>query len=161
MRLFKFFTIIFVVIALCSPLVGCNFLFKTDFEFLYDSSRIKAIEIVVIGEVEEITDDSSEPSVIVYKPQFDVVCTVQDIERFMDDFWELDCSWAFPPTTPREGDIGVKIIYDNDEYEIICSYGQAEYRDGNYYSDCGRHSFDKTQFDELINKYTNDIKRHD
>lgn len=165
MRLFKSLTIFIVVISLCLSLVGCTSLFKslikTDFEFLYESSEIKTIEIVIIGEVEKIEDTSSTPSVIVDKPNFDVVCTVQDIEQFMDDLSEVDCSMASPPRCPNVGDIGIKIIYNNEEYEIICSLGQAEYRDGFYYSDCGRHSFDETQFDELINKYTNDIKKND
>lgn len=165
MRLFNSLTIFIVVISLCLSLVGCTSLFKslikTDFEFLYESSEIKAIEIVIIGGVEIIEDTSSTPSVIVNKPNFDVVCTVQDIEHFMDDFSEVDCSMSSPPRSPSVGDVGIKIIYNNEEYEIICSLGQAKYRDGFYYSDCGRHSFDETQFDELINKYTNDIKNKD
>lgn len=158
MRLFKSFTIFIVVILLCLQLVGCTSLFKslikTDFEFLYDPSKIKAIEIVIIGEVERIQDAPPTSSVIDDKPNFDVVCTVQDIEQFMDDFSKIDCSIASPPRSPSVGDVGIKIIYNNEEYEIICSLGQAEFRDGFYYSDCGRHSFDETQFDELIKKNT-------
>lgn len=157
MRLFKFFTIVIVVISLCLPLVGCVSFFKdisrTEYSFLYEASEIKAIEIVIIGAVKKIEDTSSTPSVIDYKPSFDVVCTVQDIEQFMEDFSEIECLWAPPPRAPSVGDVGIKITYNNEEYEIICSLGQAKYRDGYYYGYSGRHSFDETQFDELIEKY--------
>ena len=146
MCLRKLIAMMVVVAMLCLPLVAC-----TSFKCMYDLSEIKAIEIVIVGEVEQTSD--LIPPGTVKAPNFDVVCDVQDIEQFMDDFLKMDCSMVSPPRAPSVGDIGIKIIYNNDEYEIICSLGQAEYRDGHYYFDCGRHSFDKTQFDELINKY--------
>ena len=165
MRLFKSLSIFIVLFSLCLSLVGCGFLFKslikTDFKFLHETSEIKAIEIVIIGEIERIEDTSSESSAVVYKPNFDVVCCVEDIEQFMDDFSKVECFMASPPSSPRLDDIGIKIIYNNDEYDIICSIGQAEYRNGVYYFDAGKNSFDDTQFDTLINKYTNDINKKD
>ena len=164
MRCLNFFVIL-IVILLCFPLVGCASSFKaltkTDFEFLHSLSEIKAIEIVKINEIEQIQNVSATPPVIDNAPSFDVICTVQNIERFMEDFSKIECYLSSPPKSPSAGDIGIKIIYNNENYEIICSRGQAEYRNGFYYSDCGRHSFDETQFDEMLSKYIDNIKKND
>ena len=164
MHWFKSLSVFTVVVLLCLSLVGCSFVLdsflKTNFSFLHETSEIKAIEIVVIGEVAQIENVSSEPPAAGNKPNFDIVCYVQDIEQFIDDFSKVECFHSSPPRSPILNDVGIKIIYNNDDFDIICSSGQGEYRDGFYYSDTGKFSFDKTQFDELINKYTNDMNKN-
>ena len=163
--MFKKIYKLILVLVVSLLLVGCGFLFdflaETDFKFLHEISEIKSIEIVIIGEVERIENFSPESSVVVDNPNFDVVCYVQNIEQFIDDFSKVECFTSFPPRSPSLGDIGIKIIYNNEDYDIICSSGQGEYRDGFYYSDSGKFSFDENQFDELINKYTDNIKTID
>ena len=160
MRLLRFLIFFTIVISLCLSLIGCGFLFnvitKTEFNFLYETSEIELIQIVTIGEITQTPDTSSENTTEVYTPKFDVICNIREIESFIDDFSTIDCHRSFPPVPPTLGDTGIKIIYKNGDYDIICCIGQGEYRDGFYYADSGTVSFDKTKFNELINIYTND-----
>jgi hypothetical protein len=139
-------------------LVACGFLFDAEFNFLHETSEIELIQIVIIGEITKTIDTSSDPQKEVYTPEFDVIFNIQDIEQFIDDFLTIDCRKSSPPNSPVLGDTGIKIIYKNGEYDIICCSGQGEYRDGFYYADSGTVSFDETKFNELINNYTNDTK---
>ena len=162
MYMLKSLSVYIVVILLCFSLVACGFLYdsitKTEFDFLHETSRIKSIQIIIIGEITQTTAASSENFKELNTPNFDVICNVQNIEQFMDVFSKVECSISSPPRSPTRGDTGVKILYDNGDYDIICSSGQGEYRDGFYYADSGKVSFDETQFNELINKYINDIR---
>ena len=162
MRLLRVLIILIIVISLCLSLVGCGFIFdaitKTEFNFLYETSEIESIQIVIIGEITQTPDTSSENITEVYTPKFDVICNIREIESFIDDFSTIDCHRSSPPVSPVLGDTGIKIIYKNGDYEIICCKGQGEYRDGVYYADSGTVNFDETQFNELINNYTDDTK---
>ena len=150
MRLLRFLIILILVISLCLSLVGCGFVFdaitKTEFNFLHETSEIESIQIVIIGEITQTTDTS------------DVIFNIREIESFIDDFSKIDCRRSSPPDSPVLGDTGIKIIYKNGDYDIICCNGQSEYRDGFYYADSGTVYFDETQFNELINSYTNNTK---
>lgn len=150
MRLLRFLIILTIVISLCLSLVGCGFVFdaitKTEFNFLHETSEIESIQIVIIGEITQTTDTS------------DVIFNIRETESFLDDFSKIDCRRSSPPDSPVLGDTGIKIIYKNGDYDIICCNGQSEYRDGFYYADSGTVDFDETQFNELINNYTNDTK---
>lgn len=162
MRLLRFLIILIIAISLCLSLVGCGFVFdailKTEFNFLHETSEIESIQIVIIGEITQTTDASSENPTKVYTPKFDVILNIREIESFIDDFSKIDCHRSSPPNSPVLGDTGIKIIYKNGDYDVICCNSQGEYRDGFYYADSGTVDFDKTQFNELINKYTNDKK---
>ena len=162
MRLLRFMIILIIVVSLCLSLVGCGLLFnaitKTEFNFLHEISEIESIQIVIIGEITQATGTSSKETTEVYIPEFDVIFNIQDIEPFIDDFSMINCRRSSPPDSPALGDTGIKIIYKNGDYDIICCHGQGEYRDGFYYADSGTVYFDETQFNELINKYTNDTK---
>ena len=162
MRLLRFLIILIIMILLCLSLVGCGFLFdaitKTEFIFLHETSEIKSIQIVIIGEITQTTNASSENPTEIYTPKFDVISNIQEIDSFIHDFSAIDCRRSSPPASPVLGDTGIKIIYKNGDYDIICCNGQSEYRDGFYYADSGTVYFDETQFNELINNYTNDTK---
>lgn len=154
-----FLILITLVLSLSScAVVGAVILFTqfadTSFEFLHDPVDIKKIEIVTIGEVEKIEDNSTDPTTIISVPHFDVICSVQDTEQFLNDFSMVKCTISFPPKAPTSGELGIRIIYTNDEYDVICAVGQGEYRDGAYYADSGKNHFDETQFNDLINKYS-------
>lgn len=159
MRLLRFLIILIIVISLCLLLVGCGFLFvaitKTDFDLLHEATEINSIEIVIIGEVKRIEDTSSDYTVA-YEPSFDVICKIQEIEQFIEEFSEVDCFMRISdPSRPLEGDNGIKIVYNNGDYDIICAYGQGEYKNGTYDFERGYHSFDEVEFNTLINKYLN------
>ena len=163
MRYVKLLIIYIFLISLCLSLVGCGLLFdslkKEDFELLHESSKIEAIQIVEVGEVKTIEDTSSNNYKVLYEPSFDVIAEIEDIEQFMEDFSQVDCFQRLSdPSKPFEGDKGIKIIYNNGDYDVICSNGQAECENGIYNFERGYNSFDDTQFDELINKYTKNIE---
>ena len=47
----------------------------------------------------------------------------------------------------------IKIIYSNDDYELISSNGQARYTQKKYKNYVGYYYFNDDEFDELIDKY--------
>ena len=72
-----------------------------------------------------------------------MISTVQDHSAFLSDFRDVKCNTFFgDPRGVYEGDIVVKITYDNGEYELIRSLGR------------GFYSFDQEQFNDLIEKYS-------
>ncbi len=147
MKLFKLSSIFICVICLMLCTIGCMAILKTDFEFLHDSSEIALIEIVEVGELDNT--DRMNP-----KQEFYTICEIQDIEQFLNDFSDVECRDRFTdPKRPLEGTVGIKITYNNGDYEIICYSGQAECVDGTYSFEEGWHYFDVEQFEELLNKY--------
>ena len=163
MKKFISFCLILATLVSClssCTVIGAVFLYKyfagTKFEFLHDTSEIKTIEIVIIGEIEKSEDTSADSHKTISTPQFETVCEVQDTAQFLSEFSEIKCTVSSPPSAPPIGDLAIKITYNNGDYDVICHTGQGEYRDGYYYGDSGKVSFDETQFKQLINKYTSE-----
>ena len=106
---------------------------KGSYEFLNDESEISTIEIVRLCEYDRENN--------CFKEQ--LISTVQDHSAFLSDFRDVKCNTFFgDPRGVYEGDIVVKITYDNGEYELIRSLGR------------GFYSFDQEQFNDLIEKYS-------
>ena len=129
--------IIFSTVFLC----GC----KKNYRFLNDTSEIHSIEIVTLG-------PPQDGDII---PQQTVVCKVEDISGFLQDFSKVDCFSQMPPSEVRELSTVIKITYNNGEYELIDSEGQSQFYDGYYYFYCGSYHLDEEQFQNLIKKYMN------
>jgi hypothetical protein len=88
---------------------------------------------------------------------------IVDTEAFLDDFINMNCfTYYGDPTgvTPEGvGDTVIKILYTNNEYELINWTGQSKYtveRGFRYYE--GFCVFDEQQFESLIARYLNDSK---
>ena len=127
---------------------------ETHFEFLHDTSEIATIEIVIIVEIEQTGSDSSNPPTMLTHPYFEIICTVEDTEQFISDFTDIRCSKSSYTGAPHSCDISIKINYTSGDYDLICREEQIEYHNGSYYIDRENVSFDETQFNELISKYT-------
>lgn len=120
-----------------------------DYRFLHSMEEIDAIEIVKI-DIDNSTGIIEQIS----------ICSIEDIDTFMDDFSRVTCYWHYSdPTAPGDDARVIKIGYNNGEYELIAADGQSQYTNDRlfqYYT--GYRYFDEEQFDELISKYVENIK---
>lgn len=130
----------FTIMFLCG---GCEK--KAEYEFLHDLSEISTIEIVKIGEAiegEEIIPMTS-------------TCVVTNKDDFLIEFLEMSCysAWGDPQSVREEATV-IKIIYNNEEFELIDVGGQSEYtHERGYRHYAGYRYFDENQFEKLLSKY--------
>ena len=139
--------VIIMILILVFSLSACG---KGSYVFLNDESEISTIEIVRLCEYDQENN--------CFKEQ--LISTVEHHSAFLSDFKKIDCKviWS-EPTGVYEGDVGVKITYQNGEYEFINYYGQGKYRHlknnlSMFDADAGFRFFDEDQFNDLIEKYS-------
>ncbi len=132
---------IYFVVILCM-LVSCEK--KARYEFLHNQSEITAIEIVEVGEADELGINAQT---ILYE--------VSDIDAFMKRFNSMDCYFVYSDPVGVDAKTAViKLIYENDEYELIGVNGQAEYtKEKQYRNYVGQRYFDKEQFNDFLSSY--------
>ncbi len=138
----KFIGYLFIIFLLTSPLSGCEV--KTKYEFIHDSPDISSIEIVKVGE------ESSQEII-----EQTTISIVDDMERFIEDFNRINCYTIYSdPSGIEDNAVVIKIIYNNDDYELIGVGGQAKYVSGKYDNYVGYQYFDQDQYKALISKYS-------
>ena len=118
---------------------------KNTYDFLNSTDDIVSVSIVNLSFDENRALVETE------------VKEVADINRFLNEFCNLDCYTYFgdPIAATPEGteDTVIKIIYDNGEYELINWKGQSKCtseRGLDYYA--GYRVFDEQPFEALIKK---------
>lgn len=121
-------------------------IFTEEYDFLNSADKISEIAIVRLN----FDDDGVLMQTEIKK--------IENINEFLEDFKKIDCYIYFgdPISATPEGieDTVIKIIYVNNEYELINWNGQSEYtieRGLDYYA--GFNVFDEQQFEKLIEKY--------
>lgn len=133
-------------------IIGCFVLFttgcgKTNYPLMQSISNIVKIEVIVMG---EIHDPYTKHEYTLIKE-----VSLKDISKLIKEFRKIECKKGFgDPKVLRSGDIGFRIVYNNGDYELITSYGQGSHSSGKYLSSEGYYSFDKEQFELLIEKYS-------
>ena len=128
---------------------GCGCSKLEAFKYLHSADSIQRIEIV---ELTQKTEDGFDQKVL---------CIIDDIDAFIDDFEAVDCYGHFmDPLGVDEGDITIKLIYNNGDYELVTQSGKAIfYADSGifrYYK--GYQTFDEEQFQALLDKYLSKAK---
>ena len=138
----KILLIIFIVFS--RLLVSCRY--PETYSFLNSTDEIKKITIVQLS-------FDNEGSLIETEIQ-----KIEDINTFLEDFKKISCYKYFgdPTSATPEGveDTVIKILYENDDYELINWNGQSKYSSENgfnYYA--GYIVFDEQQFESLIGKF--------
>jgi len=120
---------------------GCNV--KAEYDFLYSVDEISAIEIV------QVDEESQEGF------QQTMLAEIEDIETFLLEFNKLDCYSNYTdPIGIENGDIVIKVIYSNGDYEMIGCTGQARCEDGTFDNYVGRRYFEQEEYNNLIDSYT-------
>jgi hypothetical protein len=125
-----------------------------EFEFLQKSEEISTIEVVVVGELVYVGTEY----VMNLMPEFTLIRELpkEEIPKFLKDFNKVDCyEYFFHPGTVDVGDVVFKITYFNGDYQLISINNQARLKNNNY-NYMGRYYFDDEQFEELMNKYSQD-----
>lgn len=117
---------------------------EARYKFIHDPSDIAAIEIIEVGE------ENSQGSI-----DQTTVCVVHDIKAFMNDFTQLTCYYLYTdPVGIEKNSTVIKIIYNNNDYELISASGQARCINGQYNNYVGYRYFDQEQYEALISKYS-------
>ncbi|MBR7116902.1 MAG: hypothetical protein IKC87_04255 [Clostridia bacterium] len=131
-----------LVLIVVNTISACT----ASFNFYNPESMITAISIVKLSFDEED------------KLQIEELKNVDNIDAFIEDFKKVESSCRTgDPLGAADGDnngVAIMISYSNGEYELIGHIGQSTYRTerGLVYYD-GFFSFDKEQFNALIEKY--------
>ena len=136
----KIFCFLFMLYLLL--LTGCEI--KSNYQFLNDTKNIVSIQIV------QVTWDNST-----HEFKEHTLSTIDDINMFLDEFCKLDCySLYTDPLGIDDNSIVIKIIYNNQEYELISSGGRAQYTQKKGFQNyTGYRYFDDEPFQKLIEKY--------
>ncbi len=125
---------------------------RTEYPFNQATANIVKVEVIKNGELQGLY---TEHEVTVIKE-----VSLKDSE-FIDDFRKIECKRGFgDPSVLTPGDKGFKIIYKNGDYEIITYRAQGRHSSGKYF-DTGYYDFDEEQFNDLIEKYSINIKLSD
>ena len=127
------FVIITIILFLCT---GC----RTKFRFQHNTSEIETIEIIQIESI--------------IPPSFEILSIVDSKEGFLKEFSLIDCYTKTPPSGINIGEIAIRIMYNNGDYDLIAKSGQSRYANGDYDWYDGHWSFVEIEFDALIKKYT-------
>lgn len=139
-KIFGCLCIIFMTVVL----MGCKK--EVSYNFMQNQSEIDMIEIVKIGEPNAQGENEQT-----------TLCTIDDITSFMKEFNQLECYDHFgDPIGVTPDMVAIKIVYNNGEYELITSYGQARYTPKRKYRNyVGYCSFDNQEFEKLLSQYLN------
>lgn len=141
---------------LCATFVGCE-ASKEPYKFLNDTAQISTIEIGYFY---------IEPYSSVRAPSFESLTVIENHEEFLTDFRAVTSyKEDFMQDGLNEKQLVIKILYQNNEYEMIGEKGQLyhtidrryhnlEDKDlGYHYENSGYFYFEEDEFNALLNKY--------
>ena len=138
------------MVCLCLfSFVGCDREVEKEYELLHDAMQITTIEIIEVEELHPNLGVSGR-----------VLATITDKEAFLQDFSQVTSyTKDFMYSVIEGGAIGVKIAYNNGEYEIITGMGELKYYVLDKYSSIGLYNlphfrFEASQWNALLDKYT-------
>lgn len=136
-----------ICLSLFCVCIFCNACFgRKYYRFLKPTEEIVEISIVAVSL-------SWEDKKVIETE----ITKVDNIDQFLDDFDDIECSAMSPPVGMLENfedDIVIKILYQDNSYEFINHCGQSRYTEekGLKY-DVGISAFNEEQFEALITKY--------
>ena len=144
----KYFIIVIAFLAVAWILLKIHSL-PEDYLPLKDYSEVDTVQIVLIGE------NFCESGEIEQK----VLTTIEAKDDFISDFKKIYCNAIIPGSAPDAviaGDVAVRFVLENGDYELVAPSGQSRYKDGAFLLYKGYFNFDKEEFEALISKYTNE-----
>ena len=142
MKPLRVLNILVTVMLGIALITGCGK--QQEYSLLNDVTEISEVQIVWVG---ERAGGESRP------PQT-TLCVVEDTDAFIRELLSINVKPLYPPDSVASNEKAIKIIYNNGEYELIHYAGQSKYRDGFYDHYTGCDSFNKNQFNALIEKYS-------
>ena len=132
------------IVLLAVLLSGC----RANYRYLHETSQITEIQIV------EITDFVTGDEGLTI-PEFRTICTIGDTDALLDDLSDVKCySYINDPSGVGIGSVGLKLLYDNGDYDLLSASGTARYYAGQRFHNYAGYYFDIEQFNGLIDKYT-------
>lgn len=136
-------TILFLLSIFVSTVIMVSCSFSHNYTYLHSEEMIVGIELV------QFEIDNSDYTT------FPSQKNIEDVDGFLSDFNRLDFyKSSLGPVGIVENSLVIKIVYENGDFELVHYNGQAKYTcelgSSNY---CGRGTFEKEQFNALIEKY--------
>ena len=146
--------ILTILCLICSS--GCGLYRLHNYNLSQEQNQINSIEIVSIKYAGVESNKSEEI----------MICEIENISDFLEDFSEINCKLKHPPARSYlfRRQTAVKITYHNGEYEWISPIGKAIFQhneNGNLLPVFdGRKTLDAVQFADLISKHiaTDNVK---
>jgi len=140
----KYILCICFIIIIALSFSGCFSLFSsTSNRYMDDESNITSIEVVKLGEFNQNNYKFNEESVL-FK--------VENLKQFCEDFSKVSRSTNNgDPRSLYTGDIVIKIVYSNENYELISFTAQSRYYTERHRN--GYNFFNEDEFKALISKY--------
>lgn len=142
MKKFFIFLICFVIFFSGS---GCV---KKRYRYMHDISNISSIEIVRVSKYNK--DINGHPLQI-------TLLTIKENSEFLNDLSEIEFTSVFGYAYSIEEDnaIAIKLMYNNNDYELITACGGANYyfSEDYYYPYAGEMTCNVLEFNALIDKY--------
>lgn len=136
--------LIILMVSLIITLCCCSCKFIGKQKYFCDVDNVISVEIIqldgfVYAEVYDFFD-------------YTLICKIEDYSTFIERLNNLKHrKWGGEPLSFEEGDIAIKIVYNNGNYDLIHNEAQTMHRDGK--NNSGYFWFDKTEYDELIDEY--------
>ena len=132
----------YYVLASLIMLNCCSCQWTDEGNYVDKLDEIKKVEIVELGEYHQET----------YQFDYCFSFEITNIQEFLEEFSNVErhTYWGDPHSL-YQGEIVIKIVYKNDDYDLVGADAQYEKRKGIWYDNFLR--FDEAQFKALIDKY--------
>lgn len=142
---------LFILTIMAFILVSCRP--QRSYKFLQDVSKITTIEIVQLEYDAYYSVTISE-----------ILSSIEDKERFLNDFSQVSCYSQSPPGGVEPGVKAIKILYNNGEYELVNEFGRTRVvyselmGEGLHSMSDGPYYLDEEEFNDLIEKYMQEVE---
>ena len=136
--------LIILMVLLIITLCCCSCKFIGDQKYFCDVDNVISVEIIQLdGFPRKGAYDFFD---------YTLICKIEDYSAFIERLNNLKHrKWGGEPLSYEVGDIAIKIVYNDGNYDLIHNEAQTMHRDGK--NKTGYFWFDKTEYDELIDEY--------
>lgn len=141
-----------LVLLMVFAISGCASKEKPrSYTFLFSEEEIADISVVRICARQVHSDDALTKTP--FSMEVAAGIPEQDWSNLLEIIRALPCcSNAAPPHQLAKGNIGIRVLYRNGDYEIFCGEVIAVHKDERYYSD-GIRFCEASSLDALLDKY--------
>ena len=136
--------IVCILISSFFVFAGCKA--KDGYPYMNNTDEIKSIEIVLVNKNKDVYGHDLQTTLVV----------IEEKTQFIQDLSAIEFRHVFGYAYGvADGETAVKLIYSNNDYELITAVGIARYRasDDDYTHNAGTYTCSAEDFDALISKY--------
>lgn len=134
-----------MILVFLGIFAGCTTKEKS-YPYMNETTEIEIIEIVQVNENEDVYSPDLQTTLVV----------IEEKELFLEELSAIKFEHVFGYAYGiADGATAIKLIYSNDDYELITAVGSARYRasDNDYTHNAGTYTCSSAEFNKLIQKY--------